>query len=322
MLSYHRRRFMKPNEVLQVGAKYSKNELAHVLKEPSLSTVREGVYSCKNSSSYLLFVDLEKADKETRFHFDDFFEGDYFHWDSQTTQHIESPKIQSLINGELTPYLLVRIKQKEKSKTLPFVYCGRLAFSEYEEGTARPVHIVFQNIDYDDFTDNRGLLDIYSWKPSKIGKTTKSNIKKSGLVSSTRKNKYRKPNETERTGLVTSRVGQGYFRQQVLQRWDGKCAVTGSDVLNILIASHIIPWSEASDDERLDVDNGILLSPLYDALFDKHLISFDGEGNILFSAILTDEHISELGISTNAKISMKDGMLKYLARHREKLVNN
>ena len=322
MLSYHRRRFMKPNEVLQVGAKYSKNELADVLKEPSLSTVREGVYSCKNSSSYLLFVDLEKADKETRFHFDDFFEGDYFHWDSQTTQHIESPKIQSLINGELTPYLLVRIKQKEKSKTLPFVYCGRLAFSEYEEGTARPVHIVFQNIDYDDFTDNRGLLDIYSWKPSKIGKTTKSNIKKSGSVSSTRKNKYRKPNETERTGLVTSRVGQGYFRQQVLQRWDGKCAVTGSDVLSILIASHIIPWSEASDDERLDVDNGILLSPLYDALFDKHLISFDNEGNILFSPTMSDDHIGQLGISINAKISVKRGMLKYLARHREKLVND
>ena len=313
---------MKPNEVLQVGAKYSKNELADVLKEPSLSTVREGVYSCKNSSSYLLFVDLEKADKETRFHFDDFFEGDYFHWDSQTTQHIESPKIQSLINGELTPYLLVRIKQKEKSKTLPFVYCGRLAFSEYEEGTARPVHIVFQNIDYDDFTDNRGLLDIYSWKPSKIGKTTKSNIKKSGSVSSTRKNKYRKPNETERTGLVTSRVGQGYFRQQVLQRWDGKCAVTGSDVLSILIASHIIPWSEASDDERLDVDNGILLSPLYDALFDKHLISFDNEGNILFSPTMSDDHIGQLGISINAKISVKRGMLKYLARHREKLVND
>ena len=313
---------MKPYEVLKVGSKYSKNELVLLLSEPSLSTVREGVYSCKTSSSYLLFVDLEKADKETRFHFDDFFEGDYFHWDSQTTQHIQSPKIQSLINGELTPYLFVRIKQKEKSKTLPFVYCGRLAFSEYEEGTARPVHIVFQNIDYDDFTDNRGLLDIYSWTPSKIGKTTKSTIKKSGSVSSSRKNQYRKPNETERTGLVTSRVGQGYFRQQVLQRWDGKCAVTGSDVLSILIASHIIPWSEASDDERLDVDNGILLSPLYDALFDKHLISFDDDGNILFSPTMSDDHIGQLGISINAKISVKRGMLKYLARHREKLVND
>ena len=164
-------------------------------------------------------------------------------------------------------------KQKEKSKTLPFIYCGRLVFSKREDGTARPVHVIFQNIDYNDFTNNRELLEIYSWKPSKIGKTTKSKITKGISVLSSRESNYRKPNETERTGLVTSRVGQGYFKQQVLQRWDGKCAVTGSKVLGILIASHIIPWSEASDDEILDVDNGTLLSPLYDALFDKHLIS-------------------------------------------------
>ena len=150
---------------------------------------------------------------------------------------------------------------------------------------------MFKNIDYYDFTDNRELLDVYSWKPAKTGKTTKSKITKSSAVSSTRKSKYRKPNETERTGLVTSRVGQGYFRQQVLQRWDCKCAVTGSNVLSILIASHIIPCSEASDYERLDVDNGILLSPLYDALFDKHVISFDDAGDILFSAILTNDHL-------------------------------
>ncbi len=76
---------MRPVEVLKVGSKYSKSDLALVLNEPSLSTVREGVYGTKNRNSYLLFVDLEKSDKATRFHFDDFFEGDYFHWDSQTT---------------------------------------------------------------------------------------------------------------------------------------------------------------------------------------------------------------------------------------------
>lgn len=311
---------MKPTEVLKVGSKYSKSDLAFVLNEPSLSTVREGVYSTKNSNSYLLFVDLEKAEKETRFHFDDFFEGDYFHWDSQTTQHINSPKIQSLINRELTPHLFVRIKQKKKSRTLPFVYCGRLSFLEYEKETARPVHIIFQNIDYDDFSTDRDLLDIYDWKPSKIGKTTKTKIIKDKSVSNKRKSQYRKPNETERKGLVTSRVGQGYFRQQIIQRWNGKCAVTGSELLSILIASHIIPWSDASDDERLDVDNGILLSPLYDALFDKHLISFDDEGNILFSSTMTAKRKYKLGLSEHVKISLNDGMQKYLARHREQLV--
>ena len=59
--------------------------------------------------------------------------------------------------------------------------------------------------------------------------------------------------------------------------------LTGSDVLKILISSHIVPWSECTDDERLDVDNGILLSPNVDALFDKHLISFSDEGELITS---------------------------------------
>ena len=55
---------MEPIDVLSIGQKYSKKELANLLNEPHLLTVREGVSSCTNSNSYLLFVDLEKEDKE------------------------------------------------------------------------------------------------------------------------------------------------------------------------------------------------------------------------------------------------------------------
>ena len=116
---------MVPNSVLDIGQKYSKKDLSELLNEPNLSKVREGVASCKNSNSYLLFVDLEKEGKEERFHFDDFFEEDFFHWDSQITQHIDTPKIQDIVSFRLTPHLFVRVKQKHKSKTLPFIYCGR-----------------------------------------------------------------------------------------------------------------------------------------------------------------------------------------------------
>jgi hypothetical protein len=313
---------MEPSKILEIGSQYSKNDLAVLLDQPSLTTVREGVYSCKNSPSYLLFVDLEKAGKETRFHFDDFFEEDYFHWDSQTTQHIQSPKIQAIVSGELTPHLFVRIKQKEKSKTLPFVYCGRLVFDTHEPNTSKPAHIIFQNLDYDDFTNNQDLLEIYRWKPSTAGKSTKSTITKKGSISSGRKAKYKKPNETERRGLVTSRVGQGYYRQQLIEKWDGKCAVSKSDILPILIASHIVPWSEGNDEERLDVENGILLSPLYDALFDKHLISFDASGRIIVSNSITAENLERLGLSADAKIHITNGMQPYLQRHREKMVDS
>ncbi len=69
------------------------------------------------------------------------------------------------------------------------------------------------------------------------------------------------PNVTERSGLVTSRVGQGAYRKSILFRWDFKCAITDYSKNDILIASHIVPWKNASNDERLDVNNGILLSP-------------------------------------------------------------
>ena len=71
--------------------------------------------------------------------------------------------------------------------------------------------------------------------------------------------------------MVTARVGQGFYCQQFPENWDGKCAVLKTDILPILIVSHIVPWTESTDDERLDVEDGILLSQLYGALFNKTL---------------------------------------------------
>lgn len=311
---------MEPISVLEVGQKYSKKDLASLIDEPRLLNVREGVSSCDNSDSYLLFVDLEKEDKEKRFHFDDFFEEDFFHWDSQTTQHIESPKIQEVVTGSVVTYLFVRVKQKEKSKTLPFIYCGRVKYVSHEKGTSKPVHILFQNIDYDDFTDNLDLLEVYRWKPSDAGMTTKSKISRTGSVSDERKRKYKKPEQTERKGLVTSRVGQGYYRQQVINKWKGKCPLTGIDELPILISSHIVPWSESDDDERLDVENGILLSPNLDALFDRHLISFDDYGELLISSKLSEKNIENLNLLSLPNIEINERMLKYIRRHRNKFL--
>ena len=124
-----------------------------------------------------------------------------------------------------------------------------------------------------------------------------------------------KPDKTERQGLVISRVGQGYYRQELIKKFNGKCAVTSIDREEILIASHIVPWRLSTDEERLDVDNGILLSPLYDALFDKHLISFKDDGEILIANSIKDDNL-KTNIRLNAKIIVTEGMKKYLSRHR------
>lgn len=126
------------------------------------------------------------------------------------------------------------------------------------------------------------------------------------------------PNKTERSGLVTSRVGQGAYRKGIIHRWEYECAVTRFNKLKILIASHIVPWSKSTDAERLDINNGILLSPIYDALFDKHLISFDHLGKILLSGTIENSAYERIGVSGKEKIrNLSRYNFEYLDRHRE-----
>lgn len=86
----------------------------------------------------------------------------------------------------------------------------------------------------------------------------------------------------ERERMVRTRVNQSVFRQIVLANYDGKCALTGIDIPELLIASHIVPWAE-NKDERLNPSNGICLSALYDKAFDKGLLSFASDGRTIFS---------------------------------------
>ena len=81
---------------------------------------------------------------------------------------------------------------------------------------------------------------------------------------------------------VKTRVNQSVFRQIVMANYDGRCALTGIDLPELLVASHIIPWSQ-NEQERLNPENGICLSSLYDKAFDKGLISFDSSMSVIFS---------------------------------------
>lgn len=78
------------------------------------------------------------------------------------------------------------------------------------------------------------------------------------------------------------RVGQNIFRDALLEYWNGRCPITGITDPALLRASHIVPWAECDNDaQRLDVYNGLLLSPLWDAAFDAGRVSFAYTGEIL-----------------------------------------
>jgi hypothetical protein len=127
-----------------------------------------------------------------------------------------------------------------------------------------------------------------------------------------------KPISTERSSLVTSRVGQGAYRKSILHRWRYECAVTKFDDPRILIASHIVPWKDSTDDERLDVDNGILLSPTYDALFDRHLITFDEKGKIVLSDQIMRGSFLKIGVTGSEELQrIHEGNIGYLRLHQE-----
>ncbi len=301
-----------PASKLSVGAAYTKESLRLLLEEPSLLPRVGGIYWCQNSSDVLLFVDLDKSTREDEFLYRDFYEGTLFHWDSQKSQDLENPTIQQLIKGELRALLFVRVVAKLKGVTQPFVYCGRAEYADHVEGTSNPVHMIFQSLDFDEYTNSPALLDVYSWKPD--GYNPPKPPQKGGAG---RKRVYRAPSETERKGLVTSRVGQGYYRNLVLEKWRGTCALTGISIKEILIASHIVPWRDASNSERLDPENSILLSPGPDALFDRRRISFNDDGTMLVSRSLSDEELAMLGLSPSMTVDVTPGMTGYLARHRK-----
>ncbi len=84
---------------------------------------------------------------------------------------------------------------------------------------------------------------------------------------------------------VKTRINQNVFRQMVMANYDSKCAITGIDIPDLLVASHIIPWSQ-NENERLNPENGICLSPLYDCAFDKGYIGINEKFEILLSVDL------------------------------------
>ena len=129
------------------------------------------------------------------------------------------------------------------------------------------------------------------------------------------------PRTTEAERLVVQRVGQDLFRDGLLDYWDGRCAVTGLAVPELLRAGHIKAWAAcATDAERLDVFNGFLLAPHLDAAFDRGFITVADDGAILVSPVLTAADRAILTLDAPLRVrGLTDGHRAYLRWHRETL---
>jgi hypothetical protein len=124
---------------------------------------------------------------------------------------------------------------------------------------------------------------------------------------------------TQRKALVTARFGQGRFRSELIKR-EKRCRITGISDKSFLVASHIKPWALSNDKEKLDSNNGLLLTPNLDKAFDRGLISFSSKGKILISKRLSGSVSKVLGINSTTHIgALNLAQQKYLKFHREKV---
>lgn len=123
--------------------------------------------------------------------------------------------------------------------------------------------------------------------------------------------------ETERQSVIQSRIGQGKFRELVFELWRS-CPITGIENPELLRASHIKPWRSSTNEERLNPYNGLLLTPNYDHLFDKGLITFSDTGRLIMSSGIDAKQARLLGIDDKAEIKgFSPKAIPFLRYHRE-----
>ncbi len=128
--------------------------------------------------------------------------------------------------------------------------------------------------------------------------------------------------ETERTALVQARRGQGLFRDNV-RSIERACRITKVERLEHLIASHVQPWRDSSNDQRLDGEKGLLLTPTVDHLFDKGFISFEDSAQLIVSPVADPNSLKRMGVDPGGRVDVgtfSQGQRHYLDFHRENVL--
>ena len=128
--------------------------------------------------------------------------------------------------------------------------------------------------------------------------------------------------DTEKQAIILSRRGQGLFKKRVMML-EHACRITGVNREEHLRASHCKPWRDANNEERLDGENGLLLTPSMDHLFDRGFIGFDNNGQTIVSPVAHQESLIRMGLDPRHPPnvgSFSSRQRKYLEFHRENVL--
>ncbi len=271
---------------IQLGRKYTRPQLADMWGYGGYQAIAKGVVTPANSGLILLFVTREKQEALTQY--DDFISGDYLHWEGEKKHGADERIAEAHRTGEEVHLFYRDIHHS------PFQYRGRVELIHYSKRDDKPSEFKFR-LEHD-----LGPTDDVATHAAELEQLP----------------------ETEKQLVVKARVGQGKFREELFNVWRG-CAVTGISLADLLRASHIKPWRDSNNSERLDRFNGLLLLPHYDHLFDRGFITFNGRGHLEISPAIERLDFTRLGISKHARLKKIDSehrpFLEY--HHREVFVD-
>ena len=215
---------------LQLGAEYDRPSLARLWGYAGFQAISRGVVTPSGQPYIILFVTEQKQESLTQYN--DYFANGKLHWEGEK-RHGSDRRIVDAGIGPDEIHLFHR-----KIHHTPFVYCGRVYLEQHSLRIDEPSQFIFCP---------KSLDSEYDLPQNSIDNNVDD-------ISPERR--------TEQAAIYSSRRGQGVFRDGLLRLWGG-CAISGYHRNEVLIASHIKPWKVASDNERLDPYNGLLLSLIH-----------------------------------------------------------
>jgi hypothetical protein len=272
---------------LTIGVKYTRPELARQWGYESHHAIGKGVVTPQGEKVIILFVTRLKQEALTQYQ--DYLSGDLLFWEGQEKHGTDDRVINAGKAGDEIHLFYREVHH------CPFEYKGKVILLNAIRKTDAPSQFAFR-IEHDqgpadDLERFRGEIDAI-------------------------------PEVTEREEVRKARIGQGRFRRLLLELWGARCAVTGVEMPAVLMAAHIKPWRCATNAERLDPHNGLLILPQYDKLFDCGLISFEDNGGILVSPALPKDKFDLLGVREDARLAaVAPAHRPFLSFHRDRVFN-
>jgi hypothetical protein len=255
--------------VLEFGQSYERPFLAKLWGYQSFYAISKGVVTPANTKYIILFVTKDK--QKSSMQYNDYIDGNMLFWEGEE-KHISDKRVIEANKKQDEIHLFYRNIHHS-----PFIYFGKILLTDFQLRENVPSQFLFKI--------EMLVSEIESSKEIQENKA-----------------EYKVFN-TEQEQIIITRLGQDNFRRNVIRIW-GSCSITGLQNITLLRASHIKPWKDSNNQERLNPFNGLLLIPNYDFLFDKGYITFENNGKLIISKQL--DHYACKVFDLNADIRLRN----------------